>query len=107
MKLCESARSLVAARDRNLTQSDSSKKRYLSVNGAKGFRHGWIQGLESLVHHLSLPSSGLASFPGKLSPSASKEGHQQLDLSNPSRKTVGGKAKKRLRADAYWQTVQA
>ena len=55
----------------------------------------------------ALTSSGLASFPGKLSPSASKEGHQQLDLSNPSRKTVGGKAKKRLRADAYWQTVQA
>ena len=62
MKLCESARSLVAARDRNLTQSDSSKRRYLSVNGTKGFRHGWIQGLESLVQHLSLPSSHILWF---------------------------------------------
>lgn len=104
MKLCIYQLSLLVASDRNPTQSDLSKKRDLLMNVTKGFRHGWIQGLRSRLHHLLSPaliSPGLASFPAKLSPSGDKAGCQLLSLSNPSGKT-GPLSSKSLRAESYW-----
>lgn len=56
----------------------------LKASGMAGSRGSKV--LFTICLFPSLISPGLASFPGKVSPSGSKDVHQQPYLSNPSRK---------------------